>query len=672
MQLIRLPTWQGSAGKFERHAKGTIHTGEDPRAVVATLVRAFTATAVADPAPTPEAFGTLPAQTHMQSSPDGHWLAWLDHTEPKPRVVIYDLTARKPQRILGIPERVKVRGLAWNDNETLLTELSETDESRDSKETSSEYYRVIAQDVHGGDGRMLPMDTNAIARHAKQNPPLVQLVRIRTSKPHTVIANTFGHCRAVVANCLIEIDTVTGGSTVLKVGGQYTTRWVVDRDGQPVAREDWDWHQKAYRVYALEPDDHIKEIIRTSDSQHPNLQGIMPDNSGLVMLATNGRPYQAAWVLPLDGSPMRSLVEDAGADVEFTSTDPNTGAVIGAYVGGESARFKWIEGRAVARAEAMEKTFRGKTVEMINWTSDNAKLLAKVESPSNPPVYYWIDFTTHRADIAGEEYPALANAALGKAEQTTYKARDGATIPAILTKPPGSSDAPVPLIVLPHGGPNAHDAFAFDWLAQFFATRGYAVLQPQFRGSTGFGQEFEEAGYRQWGGVMQDDVSDGVKAMIDQGVADAHRICIVGASYGGYVALAGAAFTPKLYRCAVSINGVSDLPALMRSEVPLYDTITSTAESFWRARIGSPNESRLNSVSPINSVKSIEIPVLIIYGTGDGVVPNEQSQHMVSAMRSAGKTVAVDILKGEDHWLSQTDTRAQVLRSVDAFLKEHL
>ncbi len=628
---------------------------------------------LADRGPPPEAFGALPAQTDLQMSPDGHWLAWLDHIQPKPRVVIFDLVTRKPQRILAVPERVKLRALVWNDNETLLIGLSETKESSDSKEKSQEYYRFIAHDVHGGDGRMLPMDPDALARHEKQNPPLVRLIRANTSKPHTVIAAAYGGCRAVVAGCLLEIDTATGRAAVLKVGNEFTNNWVVDRDGQPLAREDWDWHQKAYRVYALEPDDRIKEIIRTNDSEHPNLQGVMPDNSGLVLLATNGRPHQAAWVLPLDGSAMRLLIEDPDADVEATGTDPNTGAVISALIGGgENGSTKWVDAHAQHRAEVLEKTFPGKTVEMISWSVDGTKLLAKVETPSSPPLYYMIDFTTHHADIAGEEYPALANVALGRAEQITYAARDGTTIPAILTRPPGDGAAPVALIVLPHGGPNAHDPFRFDWLAQFFATRGYAVLQPQFRGSTGFGQAFQEAGYRQWGGLMQDDVTDGVKAMIDRGIADARRICIVGASYGGYAALAGAAFTPSLYRCAASINGVSDLPALMRSEVPLYDGAISTNKSFWKVRIGSPNESRLSAVSPINSVKSIEIPVLIIYGTGDGVVPNEQSQHMISAMRSAGKKVEVDILRGEDHWLSQTDTRTQVLRTLDAFLKANL
>ena len=227
-------------------------------------------------------------------------------------------------------------------------------------------------------------------------------------------------------------------------------------------------------------------------------------------------------------------------------------------------------------------------------------------------------------------------------------------------------------MVYPHGDPQSRDYLAFDWLTQFLASRGYAVLQPQFRGSTGFGDAFREAGYRQWGGLMQDDVTDGVRAMIAQGIADPHRICIVGFSYGGYAALAGAAFTPDLYSCAASISGVSDLPALMRGEVPLYEGTISNSMSDWKAHIGGPHDANLAAKSPINSVKAIKIPILIVYGTGDSVVPNAQSQNMALALKSAGKNVSVAILAGEDHWLSQTETRVQVLKELETFLGQHL
>ena len=260
---------------------------------------------------------------------------------------------------------------------------------------------------------------------------------------------------------------------------------------------------------------------------------------------------------------------------------------------------------------------------------------------------------------------------LGEFKEISYKARDGTVIPAYLTRPAGKSDTPGPLIVLPHGGPNARDYPQFDWIVQFLASRGYAVLQPQFRGSTGFGDAFREAGYRQWGGLMQDDVTDGVHAMIDQGIADPHRICIVGASYGGYAALAGAAFTPELYACAISINGVSDLSALLQRTIPVF-RIYSTSLDQWTARIGKPGDRSLDRKSPINAVAAISAPVLIIYGTSDGVVPSDQSERMAAALSKAGKPVKLVRLPDEDHWLSRSDTRIQMLSEVEAFLREHL
>ena len=179
------------------------------------------------------------------------------------------------------------------------------------------------------------------------------------------------------------------------------------------------------------------------------------------------------------------------------------------------------------------------------------------------PLYYLVDFRAQdrdrRRDLSGAR-----RAALGSIRITSFKARDGTQIPAYLTLPPGSEGKKLPLVVLPHGGPESRDWPQFDWWSQFLATRGYAVLQPQFRGSTGFGEAFRLAGRRQWGGLMQDDVTDGVQALISDGTADPGRVCIVGASYGGYAALAGATFTPQLYHCAASINGVSDLADMLQ------------------------------------------------------------------------------------------------------------
>jgi dipeptidyl aminopeptidase/acylaminoacyl peptidase len=625
--------------------------------------------------PAAAAFGALPAETDTVLSPSGTRLAWVDHAHEKPRVVMFDVDARKELRVLALPERLKLRSLMWNDDDTLLVTFSQTHQSDVATRTSREFFIHIAYSAAGGDGRMLPA-ANGRARGAEAA-AYAYLVRSRVDKPHTVIMGTNSACYGGSA-CLLEVDTATGTPTIIKTGKDVTAAWEVDRAGTPVARADWDYVNRVYRVYALRGNN-IRQILETEDKSAPRLAGILPDDSALVLLANNGRAHQAAWKLPLDGSPATVLAEDPDADIDGTYTDPYSGAIVGVYVGGSKTRMHWLDAQAQRRAEAVQRAFPNKEVEVYGWSVDGSRTLAKVETPSTPPVYYLIDFKSRRADIAGEEYPGLEGAALGEFREITYKARDGTPIPAYLTLPPGKHTAPAPLVVLPHGGPQARDYPGFDWWVQFLATRGYAVLQPQFRGSTGFGEAFERAGYRQWGGLMQDDVTDGVRAMIDQGIADAHHVCIVGASYGGYAALAGATFTPDLYACAASINGVSDLRALMREEVPRYaggagapGRIISTAESVWTERIGSETDPALATKSPINSVAAIKIAVMIAYGTGDGVVPTEQSIRMAEALQKAGKTVTVVKLPDEDHWLSQAATRTAMLEALDSFLKQHL
>jgi dipeptidyl aminopeptidase/acylaminoacyl peptidase len=617
-------------------------------------------------------------------------LAWADHKESKPRVIMFDVPGGKVQRVMAVPENTKLRYLAWSDNQTLLIGVSATRMADVASETSQEVVRTIAQDVTGGEGRLLPNNqitsgsgrdegntpTGTRTVRARTDLPLANLVAARATKPNTVIMETYGRCRSVlVASCLLEVNTRTGTGTVVKVGSQFTGGWLVDRHGQPIVREDWNPNNHEFRLYALGANDTIKEIYRKEDTSEPKVAGLLPDGSAVVLLAANGRARQAAWALPLDGSAPTLIADDPDSDITGVYTDPYTGAIIGVYAAGTAEQIHWLDAGAEHRHEVLARSFPGREVDVFGWTADGTKTLARVETPSSPPIYYLIDFTTHRADIAAEEYPALAGVALASVKQITYQARDGTPIPAYLAIPAGNSGAAVPLVVLPHGGPQARDYFQFDWLVQFLASRGYAVLQPQFRGSTGFGEAFEQAGYRQWGGLMQDDVTDGVKAMIEQGVADPHRICIVGASYGGYAALAGAAFTPDLYSCAASISGVSDLQALMSEEVPYYGGwggSQSVALSVFAARIGAPTDPNLAAKSPINYVKSIKIPILIIYGTGDGVVPNAQSQKMVNALKSAGKSVDVSVLPGEDHWLSRNDTRIQVLQQLDVFLRAHL
>jgi dipeptidyl aminopeptidase/acylaminoacyl peptidase len=622
--------------------------------------------------PAAEVFGALPAQTHAVLSPDGHWLAWMDQKSIKPHIVIFDLNAHKVQRDAALPAQTKLRALNWNASDTLLATLSETGETRSAVSRAREYFLTVALEATGQGAQMLPA-SNGRSEDARAA-MAARIIRMGTTKPHTVIMSSSIATRHG-ADCLLEVDTTNGKSEIIKCGNEHTVAWGVDRSGKPIARQDWDYLKQAYRVYALKGDS-IKEILRKDDSSPPVLAGLLPDDTALVLLASNGRPHQAAWALPLDGSPLKLLAEDPDADITAAYTDPYTGAIAGVYESGVKTNLRWLDPAAQHRQEVLQRAFPDREVGVYGWTTDGTKTLARVETPNSPPIYYLVDFTTKRADIAAEEYPALAGVKLGELKEITYKARDGTAIPAYLTLPPDKTTAAGPLVVLPHGGPNERDYPTFNWIVQFLASRGYAVLQPQFRGSTGFGDAFREAGYRQWGGLMQDDVTDGVQAMIERGIADPRRVCIAGISYGGYAALAGAAFTPKLYACAASVNGISDLRALLEETVPMgvpgMYRVVSASMSTWKERIGSPSDSSLDKKSPINSIASIAAPVLIVYGNGDSVVPNVQSERMGQALSAAGKRVTVVKLTGEDHWLSRTETRVQMLKALESFLHESL
>jgi dipeptidyl aminopeptidase/acylaminoacyl peptidase len=604
--------------------------------------------ATAADAPGAEVFGALPVEAGPVLSPDGHWLAWIEHKTPQARVVMFDVEARKVQRILSAPGGTDFLRLEWHNVETLLITTRDPIGSR-----------TLAHDVSGGDGRVLLSMTE-------------YLVASRISKLNTVITATKADNEFTAAkdpSHLKEVDTLSGRSTVINIGDKHTIGWVVDRDGNPVAREDWDWWHRQYRVYALSRDS-IKEILRRDDSELPKLYGTLADRPALLLLATNGRGHQAAWALPLNGSPLQLLAEEPGADITGVFTDPYTGSVIGVSVSGAESSMHWLEPAANARYESLARAFPGRLVQPYSWTEDGKRTLVRVSSASSPPVFYLTDFKTHRADIAAEEYPGLAGVTLGDVKEITYRARDGTDIQAYLTTPPGKT-APLPLVVLPHGGPNARDYPGFDPFVQFLATRGYAVLQPQFRGSTGFGDAFRDAGDRQWGGLMQDDVTDGVRAMVAQGTADPRRVCIVGTSgYSGYAALAGGAFTPDLYACAVSINGFSDLGLVLRqtSSGTLFHVV-STSQSVWKKLIGGYGDAK--RASPINAVSSIKTPILLMYG-GDPYVPADQSQSMARALSGAGKDVTVVTLPQDREWRARTATRVQVLQELEKFLGQHL
>jgi dipeptidyl aminopeptidase/acylaminoacyl peptidase len=280
-----------------------------------------------------------------------------------------------------------------------------------------------------------------------------------------------------------------------------------------------------------------------------------------------------------------------------------------------------------------------------------------------------VNMETFKADSVGDVYDGVIIP--HEVKRITYKAADGLEIPAYLTLPKGRSPKNLPLIVLPHGGPAVRDTADFDWWSQALAEQGYLVLRPNYRGST-LTMSHESAGFGEWGRKMQTDLSDGVRYLVNEGMADPARVCIVGASYGGYAALAGVTLDPGIYRCAVSVAGISDLKHMLQ-----YANIDhggdQREENYWDRFMGAagPSDPVLQQISPIKHLDAITVPVLLIHGRDDTVVPFDQSSAMFDAMKHAKKDVEMVTLKNEDHWLSRSETRLQMLQSSVAFLRAH-
>ena len=298
-------------------------------------------------------------------------------------------------------------------------------------------------------------------------------------------------------------------------------------------------------------------------------------------------------------------------------------------------------------------------------SKDENRYIIFVENSSTPGSFYIGDKKLGTLDLVTHSYPALANKVLPAKETVSYKARDGLDIEAFLTLPEGK-DKNLPTIIFPHGGPIAADgAKGFDYWTSFFANRGYAVVQMNFRGSTGYGYDFMKAGLGQWGGQMQEDVEDATKWAIEKGITDPERVCIVGGSYGGYAALMGAA-TSDLYKCSVSFAGVSDLLYL------LDDSRRYGGEETLRIMLGNKSRQELKDTSPVNLADKIKIPVLLVQGDDDSRVLLKHGQKMRDAMEEAGVDYQYIEQENSDHFLTLKRNRLQFFQETEKFLKNHI
>jgi len=379
---------------------------------------------------------------------------------------------------------------------------------------------------------------------------------------------------------------------------------------------------------------------------------------------TNG--YKALYSETLDGSEQRNVVlERPGVDVDELVQIGRDGRVVGASYATDKRRVDYFDPQLKRLAASLGAALPGKPlIDFADASVDEGKLLLLAGSDVDPGMFYLFDKSTRHLEEVLPIRPQLAGVSMGAMKPVEFPAADGTIIPGYLTLPPGSSGNNLPAIVMPHGGPSARDEWGFDWLVQFFAARGFAVLQPNYRGSSGYGLAwFEKNGFKSWR-IAIGDVDDAGRWLVKQGIAAPDKLAIVGWSYGGYAALQSGVTEPDLYKAIVAIAPVTDLDQL-RDESRGYANFLLV-----NSYIG--NGPYIEEGSPARHADKITVPVLMFHGDWDTNVGIEESRLMAEKLKGAGKQVQLVEFPGLAHSLYDDSARAQLLEQSDAFLRKTL
>ncbi len=627
-----------------------------------------------------------PAISGAQISPAGKTLAMIRHDKDAVGIVVQDLGGTGARAVFGADAKTTfVDWVRWKGEDRLLVGVTYLKIDREGGRPDGAiiglaYGRfVLAMDTDGRNAIALLKSARGVAWRLGT---FVQLLDVLRDDPTHVLITA---PRPDGAPAIWRTDVKTGAAQLVESGDSNTVSWDTDRNGAVVARLEERGHdidiqgrapgEKAWtEITRIRPKD-VKalsdfEFLGPTDKPGSLYVAVKPETPDQGA-ARAVRVYDfAAHTL---GPPVWPALDYDVADIV---SDEHSNALLGVCYWVDVYRCDYKDPDMQANFRGLDKFFHGeRSLIPVSHSDDSRWWLFQVSGPNDPASYYVYDWKNKTAGNLGSLYQGLPPDKLATMERFTYAASDGVKIPAYLTRPPGAPTGPLPLVVLPHGGPEARDNYDFDRWSQVIATRGYLVLQPNYRGSGGYGVAFAESGYRKWGGRMEDDITDGIKALVDSGQVDPKRICIFGASYGGYAALIGGAQRPDLYKCVVSWAGLSDLEAFMKfKRGGLFVGERSPAYDYWVKAIGDPDadKARLDQASAVTYADKYGPPVLLIHGDSDTNVPADQSREMERALKAAHRDVKLTLYKGEDHTDWDSDHEQAAITQVADFIAAHI
>ena len=466
-----------------------------------------------------------------------------------------------------------------------------------------------------------------------------------------------------------RIDLSSGTAVRVQEPVRGVWSWFADNEG--VVRVGIDYGERRTRIYyRAGPNAELARLETREDLLQDSVVDLVRFVSdGRGVMGTNAATGRFALYEYDFGAASRgaALFEHGEVDVTGAIFGPD-GSLDGAIYEDDRRRTHWID-PAMSRLQAMlDATLPGKSNVIVNRSDDGNRMLIFSSAADDLGTYYVFDLAARRLEIFASPYERLQGQAFAPVRPVSFRSRDGLTIRGYLTLPSGGGRG-LPLIVLPHGGPFLRDSWTFNPDVQFLASRGYAVLQPNFRGSTGYGRDFVERGYGQLGTGMIDDMDDGVDWLVQEGIVDPRRVCIMGYSYGGYAAIWGAMRNPQRYRCAVSWAGPTDLLTMLRRDARLLYATRYLRER--RRQLRGDEEVSLRAVSPLRHPERLQVPLLIGHGEQDERVPVDQSRDLVRALERRNIPVDSVFYRKSGHDFGSPEDTEDFLRRVEAFLLRH-
>ncbi len=608
--------------------------------------------------------------TSFQLSPDGQYLAAVTPLFENDRrnIAVIDLKTRDATAITGVKDR-DVNGYMWANNDRILFFMDND---------GNESFGIFAVNKDGSKPRTLIEPAETQIRGGSRVILTASVLNTLEDDNDEVLVSVPRQYHDTVVQDVKRMNVYNGRMRNVERNPGNIAGWLPNDDGEIIGAVVLEDGKRKVLYRELEKDDWTT-LVEFKVAEGGFTPAWLSDDGERMWVRSNVTPEgeerdkAAIYEYDLNNKKLGKLIfEHPEVDVGgVVASDVKDDAVMITY-NADKPGYHYVDPEWERMMKSIKAAFPDKQVSMSSATEDEKQFVFTVWSDRNPAAYYLFDSESNKMEELAIAYEWLPEESLAKMEPVDIEARDGLTLPAYLTLPPGSDGRGLPLVVNPHGGPRARDSWGFNPEVQLLANRGYAVLQVNFRGSTGFGQEFDKAGWGKWGAEMQNDITDAVQWAVDEGIADPDRVCIYGASYGGYAAMAGITFTPELYQCAVNYVGVTDIPLLFET-MPAAWRIQRAEMKRTIGDYDDPEErADMAARSPINHVDKIRVPLLMGYGEEDPRVVIDHALNLEEKLKAHDVDYELIIKEDEGHGFRKLENQVEWYTKVVNFLDENL